>query len=231
MTEPRARLTRLIELATQSAPEKQRALAFELCDLLLEWPARYPEGMREPFEALLEKVLRRLDGTTRRMIAGRLARRADAAIALLNEIYLDVSPEARTTILRRNAERDNGPQPPAVASDETPLLDAARSARGAEFAAALARFLQIPAVTAKRIVDDATGDALAVACKGARVRRATFSALVLLTAARHEGAAQSSYARLGAFDDIPQGGAERLLQHWRQPHEDHPPLEPDVEAA
>src|SRR5208337_2165496 len=104
MTDARERLSRLIELAGENTPEKQRALAFELCDLLIDWPQRYPPAMREPFEALLEKVLRRLDGATRRMIAARLAGHPETALALLNEFYFDVPADARTDILRRNAE-------------------------------------------------------------------------------------------------------------------------------
>ncbi|MGB8366025.1 MAG: DUF2336 domain-containing protein [Rhizomicrobium sp.] len=233
MPDARARLTRLIELATQNAPEKQRALAFELCDLLLEWPARYPHAMREPFEALLEKVLRRLDGTTRRMIAGRFAVRADAAIALLNEIYLDVPVEARAAILERNAELDDGVSAEADAPqrDETALLDAARALRGAEFVATFARFLEIPAAVAKRILDDESGNGLAVACKGAHLGRATFSALVVLKAADLRTDPAGRTACLAAFEGIPGAGAQQLLHYWRQTRADTPPLEPDVCAA
>jgi hypothetical protein len=61
MSDARARLNSLVELATENAPEKRRALAIELCDLLLAWPANYPATMREPFEALLEKTVRLID--------------------------------------------------------------------------------------------------------------------------------------------------------------------------
>ncbi len=233
MPDARARLTRLIELATQSAPEMQRALAFELCDLLLEWPARYPHAMREPFEVLLEKVLRRLDGATRRMIAGRFAGSTETAIALLNEIYLDLPAEARAAILRRNAELGDGVPAPAEAPqrDETALLAAARAAPSAEFAAEFARFLEIPVPVAKRILDDGSGDGLAAACKGAHLARATFSALALLQTADLSSDPAARTARLAAFEDIPERGAERLLQYWRSIHGDDPPLEPDMRAA
>lgn len=231
MSDARARLTRLIELATQSAPEKQRALAFELCDLLLEWPARYPHAMREPFEVLLEKVLRRLDGTTRRLIAARFAGRTDTTLALLNEIFLDLPIEDRSAILRRNA--DMAGEAPAIMAetDDTALLEAARSRHGSEFVTAFARFLDIPSTTAKRILDDGTANGLAVACKGGHLRRATFSALALLMAADLRTNPAIRYASLGAFDEIPLHGAERLLEYWRMTPVEHSPHEPGVQAA
>jgi hypothetical protein len=233
MSDVQARLTRLIELAMQSAPEQQRALAFELCDLLVEWPARYAPAMREPFEALLEKVLRRLDDTTRQLIAGRIAARANAAIPLLNAIYLDVPVEAQATILRHNAELDDGIFVPTDSSegDETILLAAARAVRGPDFAVAFARFLRISEQTAKRILDDECGNALAVACKGAHIRRATFSALALLTAARLRTDPAARYAFLCAFDDIPESGAARLVHSWRMTRDDHSLVEADARAA
>lgn len=231
MADARARLTRLIELATQSAPEKQRALAFELCDLLLEWPARYPHAMREPFEVLLEKVLRRLDGTTRRLIAARFAGRTDTTLALLNEIFLDLPAEDRSAILRRNADNEGETPARLPDADDSILLEAARSWRGSEFVAAFARFLDIPPMTAKRILDDVSGNGLAVACKGGHLRRATFSALALLVASDLRTNPATRYAFLGAFDDIPLQGAERLLEYWRMTPMEHSPHEPDVQAA
>lgn len=231
MPDARARLTRLIELATQSAPEKQRALAFELCDLLLEWPARYPHPMREPFEVLLEKVLRRLDGTTRRLIAARFAGRTDTTLALLNEIFLDLPAEDRSAVLRRNADVASDTPTTMPDADDTALLEAARSRRGSDFVTAFARFLEIPPVTAKRILDDESGNGLAVACKGGHLRRATFSALALLMAADLRTNPAIRYAYLGAFDEIPLPGAERLLEYWRMTPVEHSPHEPGMQAA
>src|SRR5271163_3346495 len=122
MPEPRERLTRLIELASENAPEKQPALAFELCDLLVAWPERYPQIMREPFEALLEKVLRRLDETTRRLIATRLSGHSETAIALLNEFYFDVPTKARSLILERNHDDDAGEPSHVDAEGEAKLI-------------------------------------------------------------------------------------------------------------
>lgn len=216
MSEPRERLTRLIELASENAPEKQAALAFELCDLLVDWPQRYPQIMREPFEALLEKVLRRLDETTRRLIATRLSQHSETAVALLNECYFDVPTKARSVILDRNVDAPDEAPSRVDVEGEARLIDAARRKTPTEFAGELAKFLSVSPAMAQSILDDASGDALAVACRGANMRRATYSALVIVARGRSGAKADALYERLSAFDAIPENGARRMLGHWRR---------------
>lgn len=212
MSDARERLTRLIELARENVPEKQPALAFELCDLLVDWPARYPKIMREPFEALLEKVLRRIDGTTRRLIATRLVEQSETALTVLNEFYLDVAAEPRRRILARNAELGASTPPQTDRLDEHILIAAARDGR--DVVGALARVLRVPRPAAQAIWDDESGDALAVACRGGDFRRATYSALTLLGATKTD--IDVLYTRLSLFEAIPQDGARHLLEYWRR---------------
>jgi Uncharacterised protein conserved in bacteria (DUF2336) len=229
MTDARERLTRLIELASENAPEKQPALAFELCDLLVAWPERYPQIMREPFEALLEKVLRRLDETTRRLIATRLSGHSETAVTLLNEFYFDVPTKARGVILERNHETVDETSQGADAEEEARLVEAARRMGAVEFVSAFAAFLHVPTATARSILDDRTGDALAVACRGAGAQRATYSSLVLFAAGNTADiGAETLYARLAAFDNVPEKGARRMLAYWRRGH--NPPRS-DANAA
>jgi hypothetical protein len=216
MSDARERLTRLIELASENAPEKQAALAFELCDLLVDWPPRYPQIMREPFEALLEKVLRRLDETTRRLIATRLSQHSETAVALLNECYFDVPTKARSVILERNQEPDEQAPAAADVEAEAKLIEAGRRMGPIEFAHHFAGFFGVSAQMAQSILEDASGDALAVACKGAGMRRVTYSALVVFAAGRVNAEADKIYDRLAAFDAIPESGARRMLNHWRR---------------
>jgi hypothetical protein len=216
MSEPRDRLTRLIELASENAPEKQAALAFELCDLLVDWPPRYPQIMREPFEALLEKVLRRLDETTRRLIATRLSTHSETAVALLNECYFDVPTKARSLILERNHEEDVDEPLRVDAEGEKNLVAAARKMGPIEFVHTFAAFLGVTPVMAQSIVEDASGDALAVACRGVGLSRTTYSALAIFAAGRLNADAATIYQRLAAFDTIPESGARRMLNHWRR---------------
>jgi hypothetical protein len=216
MAEPRERLTRLIELASENAPEKQAALAFELCDLLVDWPPRYPQIMREPFEALLEKVLRRLDETTRRLIATRLSTHSETAVALLNECYFDVPTKARSLILERNHDDDAGEPSRVDAEGEAKLIDSARQMGPAEFVGRFANFLGVTPAMSHSILEDASGDALAVACRGVGMSRTTYSALAVFAAGRLSADAKTIYQRLSAFDTIPENGARRMLGHWRR---------------
>lgn len=215
MTDARERLTRLIELAGESAPEKQRALAFELCELLTDWPQRYPLAMREPFEALLDKILRRLDGTTRRMIAERLARHPDTDPALLSAYYLDVPAPLRGPILARVATTGDAEIPRVELPDDSDLIEAARRPFNGDLADAFARYLGVSDAIARCILDDETGDALAVACKGAGVRRATYSALALLCIPKGRENPELRQTRLALLDGVPPGAAAHLLAHWR----------------
>jgi hypothetical protein len=216
MADARERLTRLIELASENAPDKQTALAFELCDLLIDWPQRYPRAMREPFEALLEKVRRRVDERTRRAIAARLSADAETAVVLLNEFYFDVPQAQRAAILERNAARGTEIPHTDPGSCDAMLVAAARELNGRDFAGAFAQLLGILPATARAILGDGTGDALAIACKGAAMSRAAYSALVVLVTGPSEPRVEALYNRLAAFDTIPENGARRMLAHWRR---------------
>ncbi|HXM00092.1 MAG TPA: DUF2336 domain-containing protein [Rhizomicrobium sp.] len=211
MSEPRERLTRLVELATQNAPERRRGLAIELCDLLLDWPANYPPAMREPFETLLEKTMRLIDRQTCAELIARIAASDAAAPAFLNEFFFDAPADLRCTILARN--NDSTAQGDVRGIDEAALIDAARTSRRDRFTDTLAAALDMRVETAARILNDASAEALAVAVKGAHLSRAAFSALALLADAA--GAPDEALTRLAAFDRVPQTAAENLLRFWR----------------
>ena len=66
---------------------------------------------------------------------------------------------------------------------------------------------------AEQILEDETGAALAVACKGANMDRAAFSALALLTRPGRDRA--HAFAVLDAFDNVPTSEATRVLRGWR----------------
>ena len=212
MTDAKQRLTHLIELATQDAPENRRALAVELCDLLIDWPPHYPAAMREPFEALLEKTVRIIDCETRRTLIARLASRHETPVTLLNEFYFDAPDDTRDAIVLRNALMDGASATPGH-TDEAALVTAARCKPQDQFTESFASMLGIAPDTADRILHDHSGRALAVACKGAHLGRATFSALAVLSEAGM--ALDAARERLSSFDSVPLTGAERLLDYWR----------------
>jgi hypothetical protein len=213
MTDAPDRLNRLIVLASDNAPANRRTLAMELCDLLLDWPQHYPPAMREPFEALLEKTVRLIDEQTRRVLIAKLAPHAQTPLLLLNEFYFDAPAETREAIVLRNALLQDHTPPDVAATDEKQVVAAARSKTNGEFTASFAAMLGIETATAKHILQDRTGRALAIACKGAHLARATFSALALLTEAGT--APDETRERLSSFDTVPLTGAERLLDFWR----------------
>jgi hypothetical protein len=213
MTDAKQRLTHLIELATADAPENRRALALELCDLLIDWPPHYPATMREPFEALLEKTVRSIDDETRRALVAKLATRHETPVTLLNEFYFDAPQDTRDAIVLRNALMDGAGGAPAAHTDEAALITAARNKPQDQFTHDFASLLGIAEGTAGRILHDHSGRALAVACKGAHLGRATFSALAVLSEAGI--ALEAARERLSSFDSVPLTGAERLLDYWR----------------
>jgi hypothetical protein len=230
MSTARERLTNLVELASQSAPEKRRALAAELCDLLIDWPADYSGAMRAPFEALLERVARGLDRASRRQLATRLAAYAQTPLDLLNGFFFDLPLESRNTILARNDEvggTNSGIAPDAGA--ENSLVETLRDSDRVDAAIALGEFLRIDSATAGNILDDRSAEALAVACRGAHLARTTFSIMALLASEKAPDALDTNYTRLGIIDTIPEAGAERLLNYWRAHRESTP--EPGARAA
>jgi hypothetical protein len=210
MSDPR--LTSLMELAAEHAPEKRRKLAVELCDLLLAWPENYPATMREPFETLLEKTMRLVDRDTRNRLLTRIAEAPDTALDFLNEFFFEAPEGLRAAILARNTAAPPAPENPAV--DEAALIARLRGNARDAFADLLASTFEVTVETAARILNDGSAEALAVAVKGAHLSRAAFSTLALLA----DGAAapDAILARLSAFDAVPQAGAANLMRFWRR---------------
>jgi hypothetical protein len=65
------RLAHLLALADQG-PAMRAALAEEVAELLIDWPADCPAEMRAPCEALLERTVREVDEATRTRLHLRL---------------------------------------------------------------------------------------------------------------------------------------------------------------
>src|SRR5581483_29131 len=92
------------------------------------------------------------------------------------------------------------------------LVEMAR--HGGDLVAALAENLAVPSYVAAQILADESGVALALACKGAHLDRAAFSALALLTRPQRDRA--HAFAMLDAFDTVPVSEASRKLRGWRE---------------
>jgi len=198
----RERLNHLLDLAAQGAQGRDALLA-ELAELLTDWPADYAQAMRAPFEALFEKTAREAAPATRAALAERLAGHAELPVALLNEFFLDAPAPARALILKRNADLDPDDGAPAKACDAAALVAAARTTMNGAFADLFAGALSLPRATARAVFADS--GAMAVACKGAGLDHAAYSAVALLTGGLPED-----------YDAIPKHAAERLLGFWRE---------------
>lgn len=204
MRTPKERLSHLLELAAKGAAERA-ALAGEVADLLLDWPAQYPQDMRASFEALLEKIAREVDERARRELALRFSKIGDASLSLLNELFLAAPEAMKDEIIRRNDAHAGD----STARIEAEVLLAAARSRG-EFSAILARAAAIPRAVAAEIMRDLSCRALAVVAKGGGLKRAHFSAIAILTIASPD-----NFAALSAFDCVPENGAANLLSFWR----------------
>jgi hypothetical protein len=175
------KLSYLLELADQG-PALRAALAEEVAELLVNWPADYPHHMREICEALLAKAAHDVDAQTQ------------ARLRVL--LYSD--PHLSHRVLPRN-------------SASQALIEKARGC--GNLTSVLAEGLGVDDRMAGEILGDDSGTALAVACKGALIDRAAFSALALLA---HPARDRShAFAMLDAFDHVPVSEAARTLRGWR----------------
>lgn len=209
MTHAKERLGQLLALA---AERRWSPLARELCDLVLYWPADWPETMRAPVLALFETALREADGETQAVLAGRMAGRGDISLRLMNLLYLAAPAPLRREILMRNEIEGGTPAPLPV--DTAALLEAARN-RSGDFAGSLSRLAGLPRAAAAAILSDASGEPLAVLCRGLGMDRARFSAIALLRGA--EG------LPLAVFDTVAPKAAALLVADWRKTAADTAP--------
>jgi len=205
MSSAKERLGRLLTLAAEA---RWAPLARELADIVLDWPPDFSFSMREPLTALLDQFLRGADRATRAELARRIGGHPELPLHLLNELYLVApAPVRREILLRNELEPDDAEAARIAAADATALLAIARQPAGRDFASALEAAFGIPHHTAREILDDTSGEPLAVLCRGAGIDRAIYSAVVLLKG--------PSAIPLSIFDTVPQHAAERLVRHWR----------------
>ena len=202
---------RLSQLLALVAERRWTALAHELARLVLDWPDDYPPSMRPPVLALLEWAARECDAGTRAEIAALMGGHPDLPLSLLNELYLAAPAPLRREILMRNELESDGDEADAAVDAEA-LLHAARNGTR-DFAGMLGGIAAIPRAVAQAVLTDASGEPLAVLCRGAGLDRATFSAVALLRGCRG--------LPLSVFDTVPEHAAHRIMRHWRKPAE-HP---------
>jgi hypothetical protein len=223
----RERLTQLIDLASGDAPDEHRALALELADIILDWPEDYPAHMQASFELLLEKIVTQLDCQTRKELVARVASEPAAPLALLNELFFDCGPDLREAIVARNA-KENAPEDVfSTPVDEPLLLQAAREYPRETFTQTFSRLLGIPVAVAMHAFADASGEGLAILCKGAQLSRATYSTIAMLT----EASLESAERKLELYETVAEEASARMLQVWRDRRDGYRPTSDGVRAA
>lgn len=218
MSTPKESLTQLLELAAKGTSGRP-ALAHRLADLLLDWPSSYPESARLPFEALLEKTIRETDQETRATLAQRIAASPHVPVELLTELFFDAPADAKDAIIARNATGAEPTDDGDCSVDQARLIEALRSDRS-KVPQTLGKAVGLPPAATAAALCDPSARALAVLCKGARLSRATFSAIAVLS--DRTRAAEDSYLRLASFDVVPASAAKTMLAFWRT----HNPAQP-----
>lgn len=197
----RERLGQLLALA---AERRWKPLARELSDLVLYWPADFPDAMRGPIMALFETALCECDEDTQAELATRLTGHPEMPLRLMNVLFLASPAPLRREILMRNELE--GPEVREQTDAEAVLAATRRGAR--DFSAALAQAAAIPRRVARNVLADTSGESLAVLCRGLGLSRAVFSAIALLRAAEP--------LPLEVFDTVPDHAAACLVHDWRK---------------
>ncbi|HEX4028395.1 MAG TPA: hypothetical protein VHX18_12315 [Rhizomicrobium sp.] len=161
------------------------ALRAALAEEVAELLVNWPSDYPESMRGVCEALLTRA------------AHDVDAATRARLRVRLCSDPELASRVLPRESATQG-------------LIETAR--HGGDVPALLAERLGVDGQMAAQILDDETGAALAVACKGASLDRAAFSALALLA---HPGRDRvHAYAMLDAFDNVPISEACGVLRDW-----------------
>ncbi len=207
MQSSRERLVHLLALAEQG-PALRAALAEEIVALLLDWPDDCPKSMRAPCEALLEHVAMDADPAMLSRLSRDIIDAEGLPLCFLNALFFSAPDDLKREILARNESSAQMPEA-ADSVDQIALVGAARKNTG--FEGEFARLLNLLPAMAGEILCDRSGHSLAVACKGAQVSRAAYSAITLLASVDSQ-----SVTRLDAYDTVPADAAANMLQYWRQ---------------
>jgi hypothetical protein len=90
-----------------------------------------------------------------------------------------------------------------------------------------ARLLGVPVAVAGRAIADASGEGLALLCKGARLSRATFSTIAVLS----DASLDSAERKLELYEAVPEETSIRMVQVWRERRDGYRTASDGVRAA
>jgi len=95
------------------------------------------------------------------------------------------------------------------------LVTLIRSNKFPEFLLAFGKLTDIDLATAKRLVQDTSGEGLAVACKANQFDRSTFSSILLALSQENSRSIDETYKLINLYDRIELPVAQRTLRFWR----------------
>lgn len=190
----------------------------------------------------MEQVVER--ASTSEVLHKPIVNRSSTPADLLNEMFFVVSSELKAEILEKNenldesaldevigqshekfAAADNAPKSPAEKFIDTAeenreltegfLVDLLRNRSLAEFLFGFARLTGMDVKTSKRILQDRSAEALAIACKASRFDRATFSTIVLLTDVNQHRTPDEVNGLMDLYTQVSIQAAQRTMRFWR----------------
>ena len=190
----------------------------------------------------MEQVVER--AATSEILHKPIVNRSSTPPDLLNEMFFVVSSQLKKEILEKNENLDeaaldalideshekfasSGAEPKSPAEkvideaeeyrqlNESFLVELLKNRRLAEFLFGFSRLTGIDVKTAKRILQDKSAEALAIACKASRFDRATFSTFVLLTDVNQHRTPDQINALMDLYTQVSLESAQRTMRFWR----------------
>lgn len=95
------------------------------------------------------------------------------------------------------------------------LVTLIRSNKYTEFLVAFGKLTDIDISTAKRLVEDTSGEGLAIACKASEFDRSTFSSILMALSHGTPRATDETYKLINLYDRIKLPVAQRTMRFWR----------------
>jgi uncharacterized protein (DUF2336 family) len=95
------------------------------------------------------------------------------------------------------------------------IVDLLRKSRMSEFVAGFAMLTEVDDRTARRIMTDKSGEALAIACRACGFSRSSFSTIVMTLDKNSSKTISETKVLLAAYNQIPIETAKRTMRFWR----------------
>lgn len=117
----------------------------------------------------------------------------------------DAILEARTAVQRRIRERK---------MNEAFLEELLATGHSLQFTLGLTHMLDVDTTTILRILNDATWESLAIACRASRISRSAFSKFVN-SMHKREDDKHSALRIMGLYEKLPRESADRVMRFWQ----------------